>query len=81
MEIVVFILIVMACVLCHKLSTSYNQQIEEKYCQGCSNWWWSAAIVALLAATILTIGEHSFWIFLLLTVGSADLGACFATRK
>lgn len=62
MEIVVFILIVVGCVLCHKLSTSYNDRVKEKYCMGCINWWWSAAIAVLLAATMLTIGEQIFWI-------------------
>ena len=66
MEIVVFILIVVGCVLCHKLSTCYNDRVKEKYCMGCINWWWSAAIAVLLAATMLTIGEQSFWIFIAL---------------
>lgn len=81
MEIVVFILIVIGCVLCHKLSTSYNQRIEEKYCKGCINWWWSVIIAVLLTATLLTIGENTFWVFLLLTIGSAGLSAWLTYRK
>lgn len=81
MEIVVFILIVVGCVLCHKLSTAYNQKIEEKYCQGCINWWWSVAIAVLLAATLLTIGENLFYLFLLLTVATASLSAWLCHKK
>lgn len=81
MEIVVFILIVIGCALCHKLSTSYNQRIEEKYSNGCINWWWSVIIAALLTATLLTIGENIFWFFLLLAIGSAGLSAWLIYRK
>ena len=81
MEIVVFILIVVGCVLCHKLSTSYNDRVKEKYCMGCINWWWSAAIAVLLAATMLTIGEQIFWIFIVLTLCSALLSAWLAYRQ
>lgn len=68
MEIVVLILIIIGIVLCHKLSTSYNELVEDKYHQGCINWWWSAAIAVLLAVTILTIGEENFWLFLVVTL-------------
>lgn len=81
MEIVAFILIVIGCVLCHKLSASYNQRIEEKYCKGCITWWWSVIIAVLLTATLLTIGENTFWFFLFLTVGSAGLSAWLTYRK
>ena len=81
MEIVVFIIIVVGCVLCHKLSTSYNDRVKEKYCMGCINWWWSAAIAVLLAATMLTIGEQIFWIFIVLTLCSALLSAWLAYRQ
>ena len=81
MEIVVFILIVVGCVLCHKLSTSFNDRVKEKYCMGCINWWWSAAIAVLLAATMLTIGEQSFWIYIVLTICTALLSAWLAYRQ
>ena len=81
MEIVVFILIVTGCILCHKLSTAFNQKIEEKYCQGCINWWWSVAIAVLLAATLLTIGEDLFTLFLFLTVAASSLSAWLCHRK
>lgn len=81
MEIVVFILVVIGWVLCQTLSTSYNQRIKEKYCTGCINWCWSVIIAVLLTATLLTIEEDTFWIFLLLTIGSAGLSAWLTYRK
>lgn len=81
MEIVVFVLIIITCVLCHKLSTAYNELIKEKYCEGCINWWWSITIAVLLTATLLTIGENTFWIFLLLTLGAAGLSAWLCHKK
>jgi len=81
MDIVVFILIVIGCVLCRKLSTSYNQQVEEKYCEGCINWWWSITIAVLMAATLLTIGENTIWLFLILTLCSAGLSAWLSYKK
>ena len=81
MEIVVFVLIIIVCVLCHKLSAAYNERIEEKYCEGCINWWCSITIAVLLTATLLTIGENSFGIFLLFTVGVAILSAWFCYKK
>ena len=81
MEIFVFIIIVVGIILCHKLSTAYNEKIEEKYCEGCINWWWSITIAVLLAATLLTIGENSFWIFLVLTVGASSLSAWLCYKK
>ena len=81
MEVFVFILIVIGCILCHKLSTSYNRRMEATYGQGCINWWWSAAITLLLVGTLLTIGEDNFLLFLLLTVGCAALSAWLCYRK
>lgn len=81
MEILILTLIVIGIILCHKLSTSYNQKIKEKYCEGCINWRWSVMIAVLLAATLLTIGDNPFWIFLLLTIGSAGLSAWLTYRK
>ena len=81
MEILILTLIVIGIILCHKLSTSYNQKIKEKYCEGCINWCWSVMIAVLLAATLLTIGDNPFWIFLLLTIGSAGLSAWLTYRK
>lgn len=81
MEMAVFILIVVGCVLCYVLSTSYNQRIKEKYCTECVNWCQSAIIAVLLTATLLTIDENTFWIFLLLTIGSAGISAWLTYRK
>ena len=79
-EIAVFILAVIGCILCHSLATAYNQRIEKKYCRGCINWW-SAGVAVLLAAAILTIGEDSFWIFLLLVLCGAGVSAYLCYRK
>lgn len=81
MEFVALVFLVIGIVLCHKLSASYNQRIKEKYCEGCINWWWSVVIAILLSAAFLTIGEDAFWLFLLLTVGSAGLSAWLTYRK
>ena len=81
MEIVVFILIVIVCISCYKLSKDYNQRIEGKYCNGCINWWWSAATAVLATATLLTIGETIFLLFLFLALGVAWLSAWFTYKK
>lgn len=81
MDLVVFILVVVGCILCHTLSTSYNQKVEGKYYQGCINWWWSVTTAVLLAGTFLTIGEETFQIFLLLTIGCACLSAWLCYQK
>ena len=81
MEIIVFILIVIACVACHKLAKEYNRQMEDKYCQGCINWFWTVVVAVSLVATILTIGEETFWIFLLLTICLAALSVWLCSRK
>ena len=81
MEIVVFILIVIVCILCYKLSKNYNQRIEDKYYKGCINWWWSVGTALLAAAAILTIGESIFWLFLFLTLGVAGLSAWCTYQK
>ena len=75
MEIVVFILIAIACILCYKLSKDYNQRMEDKYYKGCINWWWSVGTAVLAAVAILTIGETIFWLFLFLALGIAGLSA------
>ena len=81
MEIFVFILIVIACILCYKLSKDYNERMEDKYYQACINWWWSVATAVLAAAAILTIGETTFWLFLFLALGVAGLSAWFTYKK
>ena len=81
MEFVVLFLIVIGVVLCHKLSIAYNEQIKSKYRVGCINWWWSVGIAVLLAATLLTIGENSFWLFLLLTLSLAGFSAWLCYKK
>lgn len=81
MEIAVFILIVIACILCYKLSKDYNQRMEDKYYKGCINWWWSVGTAVLAAAAIMTIGEATFWLFLFLALGIAGLSAWFTYKK
>ena len=81
MNVAIFIVTVIGCILCHKLSTSYDQQVKQKYRRGCINWWWSAIVAVLLAATLLTIGEDLFWIFVALTVCCSVLSAFLAYRK
>lgn len=81
MELFVLILIIIGCILCHKLSTSYNERMEEKYCQGCINWWMSVITAVLLAATILTIGEEYFLICLISTIISSIISAFITYRR
>lgn len=81
MEIAVLIFIIIVIILCHKLSAAYSKRVEEKYGEGCINWWWSIGIASLLTAALLTIGQRAFWIFLLLTLGVAVLSAWFCYRK
>ena len=81
MEITVFILIVIGVFVCHTLSTSYNERIEEKYCEGCINWLWSAVTAVLFVTSILTVGENAFSLFLLLTLGVAVLSAWLCYKK
>ena len=81
MEIVVFIIIVAGCILCHKLSTSYNRQIEEKYCQGCINWWWSALTAVLAVITVGFAEDAAFLIFLVLTIASWVLSTWLTYKK
>lgn len=81
MEIFILILIIIGCILCHKLSTSYNEHMEEKYCQGCINWWMSAITAVLLAFTILTIGEEYFWVCLISTIISSIISAFITYRR
>ena len=81
MEIFVFILIVIGCVVCKKWSDFYNEQIENKYGAGCINWLWSIILAVLLTATFLTIGESAFWLFLLFTLGGAVLSVWLCYQK
>ena len=81
MEIVVFIIIVAGCILCHKLSASYNRQIEEKYCQGCINWWWSALTAVLAVITVGFAEDAAFLIFLVLTIASWVLSTWLTYKK
>ncbi len=81
MEILVLILIIIGCIICHTMSTSYNERIEEKYHQGCINWWLSVIIAVFLAATLLTIGDDYFCICLILTIVSVGISAVFTYRK
>ena len=81
MEIFILILIIIGCILCHKLSTYYNDKIEEKYHQGCINWWLSVIIAVALAATLLTIGEEYFLFCLISTIISAVISAWLTYRK
>lgn len=81
MEIIVLILIIIGIILCHKLSSTYNEKMEEKYGQGCINWLLSVITAVLLAATLLTIGEDYFWICLISTIVSTAISAGLTYRK
>ena len=81
MEIAVLILVIVGCILCHKLSTAYNRKMEDKYYKTCINWWWSVAIAVLLAATLLTLGDDICKLFLALTIVAAGLSAWLCYRK
>ena len=81
MEIAVFILIVIVCILCYKLSKGYNERMEDKYHKECINWWWSVAIAVLTVSAILTIEESIFWLHLCLALAVAGLSALFTYKK
>ena len=81
MEIFVFILVVIACILCYKLSKDYNERIEDKYYKQCINWWWSVATALLTVAAVLTIGEDIFWLHAILALSVAALSSWFTYRK
>ncbi len=81
MEVFVFILIVIGFILCYKLSKTYNERMEEKYCQGCINWWMSALTAVLLAATVLTIGQEYFLICLIAAIISAVISVVLTYKR
>ena len=81
MNVVWFILAVIGCVLCHKLSADYDQYVKDKFHRGCISWGWSVVTAVLLTATLLTIGEDLFWLFLLLTIVCAALSAWITYRN
>ena len=69
MEIAIFIIAVIGIVLCYKLSTLYNRQVEKKYGQGCVNWWMSVANAILAVITFGFAEDIWFYVFLVLTIG------------
>ncbi len=73
-------LAIIGCVACHMWSVSYSRRMEDKYVLGCINWWLSALIAAPLVAALLTIEEEPFWVFAVLAVACAALGAWWARR-
>lgn len=75
MEVIIFIIAVIFCILCYSLSSSFNESMKSKYRRGCINWVWSVVTAVLLTAALLTIGETLFWVFLPLTLLSAGVSA------
>ena len=75
------VIIIVGCVLCHKFATGYDEYIEDKYCKGCITWWWSVLTAVLLTATLFTDGGDIFWLFFLLTLGSAGLSGWVTYRE
>ena len=81
MEIAVFVVIVIFCILCYKLSDSFNQQTEKIYGQGCVNGGWSLLTAVLIAVALFTIGEKQFWLFAVLSLCSVGVSAWCAYEK
>lgn len=81
MEIAVFILIIAGCILCHLFSKKFNEEIEDKYGQGCVSVWWSVIIAVLTVATLFASESEHFWIFCLLAVIFAVIGGCSSYNK
>ena len=80
MEIAIFIVAVIGIVLCYKLSTSYNRQVEKKYGQGCVNWWLSVANAILAVITFGFAEDIWFYIFLMLTIGLVVISLLIAYK-
>ena len=81
MELIVFVIVVIACIVCYKLSTSYNQHIEDKYYQGCINWLWSVITAVLAVITVGFAEDVAFYIFLVLTIVSLLLSIWMSFKR
>lgn len=80
-DVVVFLIAMAVCFLCHGLCSYYNRCVEEKYGQGCINWFFSA-VTAILSFVTYFFAEGEYYpISLLGTVIIWVIGICLTYRK